>query len=71
MAAGIENLHLHYTRHTYARIVAVETASFVETQETPDHEITSTARVYVQRITVKADKHSSKIAKRLKQMMTI
>jgi hypothetical protein len=30
----------------------------------------STTRVYVQRITVKTDKHSSKIARSLKQRMT-
>jgi integrase len=67
-AAGLESVHLHQTRHTYARIVAEETGSFVETQEALDHENASTTRVYVQRITVKTDKHSSKIAKRLKLM---
>jgi integrase len=65
-AAGIESVHLHQTRHTYARIVAEESGSFVETQEALDHENAATTRVYVQRITVKIDKHSSKIAKRLK-----
>jgi len=66
LSAGIEHLHLHQTRHTYARIVAEETGSFIETQEALDHENAATTRVYVQRITVKADKHSSKISKRLK-----
>ena len=65
-AAGIESVHLHQTRHTYARIVAEETGSFVETQEDLDHENAATTRVYVQRIPVKTDKHSDKIAKRLK-----
>jgi integrase len=65
-AAGIDSVHLHQTRHTYARIVAEETGSFIETQEALDHENPATTRVYVQRITVKTDKHSSKIAKRLK-----
>jgi integrase len=65
--AGIERIHLHQTRHTYARIVAEETGSFIETQEALDHENAATTRVYVQRITVKADKHSSKIASRLKR----
>jgi integrase/recombinase XerD len=64
--AGIEKIHLHQTRHTYARIVAEETGSFQETQEALDHENAATTRVYVQRITVKADKHSSKVAKRIK-----
>lgn len=63
--AGIESIHIHQTRHTYARIVAEETGSFQETQEALDHENAATTRVYVQRITVKADKHSSKVAKRI------
>ena len=69
-AAGFEHVHLHQTRHTHARIVAEETGSFVETQEALDHENASTTRVYVQRITVKADKHSSKIAGRMKRTPT-
>ena len=64
--AGIESVHLHQTRHTYARIVAEETGSFVETQEALDHENAATTRVYVQRITVKADKHSGRIAQRMR-----
>jgi len=65
--AGIDSVHLHQTRHTYARIVAEETGSFVETQEALDHENAAPTRVYVQRITVKADKHSGKIAGRMKR----
>jgi len=64
--AGIERVHLHQTRHTYARIVAEETGSFLETQEALDHENTATTRIYVQRITVKADKHGHQIARRIK-----
>jgi len=66
-AAGIEGVHVHQTRHTYARIVSEETGSYLETQEALDHENAATTRVYVQRITVKADKHSSRIAARLKR----
>lgn len=65
--AGIENIHIHQTRHTYARIVAEETGSYQDTQEALDHENAATTRVYVQRITVKADKHSSKVARRMKR----
>lgn len=65
-AAGIEHIHVHQTRHTYARIVAEETGSFQETQEALDHENAATTRVYVQRITVKADKHGDKVAQRIK-----
>ena len=65
--AGVEGVHVHQTRHTYARIVAEETGSFLETQEALDHENAATTRVYVQRIAVKADKHGRRIAARLKR----
>lgn len=55
LAAITEHDYQHQTRHTYARIIAEETGSFVETQEALDHENAATTRVYVQRITVKAD----------------
>jgi integrase len=64
--AGLGHFHLHQTRHTYARIVAEETGSFLETQEALDHENQATTRVYVQRITVKADRHGRKVAGRMK-----
>ena len=64
--AGLAHIHLHQTRHTYARIVAEETGSFLEAQEALDHENPATTRVYVQRITVKADRHGAKVAGRLK-----
>jgi integrase/recombinase XerD len=68
--AGIEHIHVHQTRHTYARIVAEETGSFSDTQEALDHENAATTRVYVQRITVKTDKHSSKVAQRMRRSST-
>jgi integrase len=64
--AGLAHIHLHQTRHTYARIVAEETGSFLETQEALDHDNQATTRVYVQRITVKADRHGRKVAGRIK-----
>lgn len=64
--AGLESIHVHQTRHTYARIVAEETGSYLEAQEALDHENAATTRVYVQRITVKADKHGRKVASRIK-----
>lgn len=63
--AGLAHIHLHQTRHTYARIVAEETGSFLEAQEALDHENLATTRVYVQRITVKKDRHSRRIAERM------
>jgi len=64
--AGLAHVHLHQTRHTYARIVAEETGSFLEAQEALDHENQATTRVYVQRITVKADRHGRRVADRMK-----
>jgi integrase/recombinase XerD len=64
--AGLAHIHLHQTRHTYARIVAEETGSFLEAQEALDHENAATTRVYVQRITVKKDRHGRKVAGRMK-----
>jgi integrase len=65
--AGLSHIHLHQTRHTYARIVAEETGSFIEAQEALDHENQATTRVYVQRITVKADRHGSKVSARIRK----
>ncbi|HEX7318238.1 MAG TPA: tyrosine-type recombinase/integrase [Pyrinomonadaceae bacterium] len=64
--AGLSHIHLHQTRHTYARIVAEETGSFLEAQEALDHENAATTRVYVQRITIKKDRHGHKVAGRMK-----
>lgn len=65
--AGLSHVHLHQTRHTYARIVAEETGSFIEAQEALDHENQATTRVYVQRITVKRDRHGGKVSARIRK----
>jgi integrase/recombinase XerD len=64
--AGIETIHIHQTRHTFARIVAEESGSIVETQEALGHKNIATTRVYVGRITVKRDKFGPRITSRLK-----
>jgi site-specific recombinase XerD len=64
--AGLGHVHLHQTRHTYARIVAEETGSMAATQDALDHSNLSTTTYYVQRITVKRDLHSAAIARRRK-----
>jgi integrase len=63
--AGIGKVHLHQTRHTFARMVAEDTGSIVETQDALGHKHVATTRVYVQRITVRKDKHSELILKRI------
>jgi integrase/recombinase XerC len=64
-AAGIEKIHIHQTRHTFARIVSEETGSIVETQDALGHKNLATTRVYIGRIAVKKDKHSKQVTARL------
>ena len=59
--AGLRHIHLHQFRHTYARLVADETGSLLETQEALGHDSPEVTRHYVQRITVRRDKHSATI----------
>jgi integrase/recombinase XerC len=63
--AGVEGFHLHALRHTYARIVAEESGSMKETQEALGHRNEATTRVYVQRIGIRRDRFSSRVAQRL------
>ena len=63
--AGLAHIHLHQTRHTYARLVGELTGSVVETQDALGHRNAATTRVYLQRVAVKRDKHSRGIAQRL------
>lgn len=62
--AGVEDFHLHRTRHTFARIVSEFTGDITATQNALDHQNRSTTRVYVQRIAVKRDLYSGEISKR-------
>lgn len=64
-AAGVGDVHLHQTRHSFARIVSEETGSITDTQDALGHRNAATTRVYVQRIGIKKDKHSEHITKRL------
>jgi integrase len=68
LEAGIESFHMHQTRHTFARIVAEETGSIIETLDALNHRNPATTRVYVQRISVKRDRHSSLISSRFRSM---
>jgi integrase/recombinase XerC len=65
-AAGIGKIHIHQTRHTFARMISEETGSIVETQDALGHKNLATTRVYIGRIAVKRDKHSRQITARLK-----
>ncbi|MCL4294111.1 MAG: tyrosine-type recombinase/integrase [Anaerolineae bacterium] len=63
--AGLGDIHLHQTRHTFALMVSEESGSIVETQHALGHKNAATTRVYIQRIGVKKGKHGSRIAARL------
>jgi integrase len=63
--AGLEYIHLHQTRHTYARLVSEEAGSIVEVQDALGHKNLATTRIYTQRVAIKRDKHSRAIARRL------
>jgi site-specific recombinase XerD len=63
--AGIERIHLHQTRHTFARIFSEDSGSMIETQDALDHEHVGTTRAYVQTIAVKKDRFSGSIRGRM------
>jgi integrase len=63
--AGLGDVHLHQTRHTFARWVSESTGSIIETQDALGHKHAATTRVYVQRVAVKKDRHSTSILDRL------
>ena len=63
--AGLGDVHLHMTRHTFARQVGDESGSMLEVQDALGHKNLATTRVYLQRIGIKRDKYSAKIAARL------
>lgn len=65
--AGVGDVHLHQTRHSFARIVAEEMGSITDTQDALGHRNAATTRVYVRRIAVKRDKVSEKVVGRLKR----
>jgi integrase len=63
--AGLDHIHVHMTRHTFARLVNEETGSLLETQEALDHEDQATTRVYLESVSIKRDKYSERVSKRI------
>jgi integrase len=63
--AGLNHIHNHMTRHTFARIINEETGSLLETQEALDHEDQATTRIYIESVAIKRDKYSDRISKRV------
>ena len=63
--AGTGDIRLHQTHHTFARWVSESTGNIIETQDALGHRHAATTRVYVQRVAVKKDRHSTTILDRL------
>lgn len=63
--AGLDHIHLHMTRHTFARLVNEETGSLLETQEALDHEDQATTRVYLESVSIKRDRYSERVSRRV------
>jgi integrase len=64
-AIGLTDIHLHQTRHTFARMVGEDSGSLTEVQEALGHKDLATTRVYLERVSKQKDKHSRQIARRL------
>lgn len=59
-------MHLNQTRHMFARILQEETGSYEETRKALDHADVATTRVYVERISIKVERHSRRVVARMK-----
>jgi integrase len=64
--AGVADARIHRTRHTFARIVHEESGSRIEVQDALDHKDLGTTGIYIDRLVVKKDKHSQKVAGRVR-----
>lgn len=63
--ADIAGMHVHRTRHSFARMVSEDLGSIIEVQDALGHRSAAVTRVYVQRIAIKKDRYSEKLAQRL------
>ena len=65
-AIGLPDFHLHQLRHTFARQAGDETGSIGDVQEALGHQDAATTRIYLERVGVKRDRLSERLAERLK-----
>jgi integrase len=68
--AGVAHIHLHQTRHTFARMLGEEADSLFEVQKELGHRSIATTQVYLDKVTRKKDKFSQRIEKRIGAGMT-
>jgi integrase len=64
--AGLGDIHLHQTRYTTGRLVAELSGDIKQVQTVLGHQHEGTTRRYVQRVAVKRDRFSPRIARRLR-----
>jgi integrase len=65
VAESLRKIHLHETRHTFARMVAKRSGSLSKTQDALGHRHASTTRIYVESIADKTDKYTQHILEAL------
>lgn len=63
--AGLGDVHLHQTRHTFAALVGEDAETLAEVQEALHHRDLATTRVYLDRVMQHKDKHSRRIAAKI------
>lgn len=63
-AAGLDAIHVHQLRHTFARLVGEDEGDLTKVQHALGHRNLATTRVYLPRVTTKRDTFSAGIARR-------
>lgn len=62
--AGLDAIHVHQLRHTFARLVGEDEGDMTKVQHALGHKNLATTRVYLPRVTTKRDTFSAGIARR-------
>ena len=63
--AGVGGIHIHQLRHTYARIIADKAGDISEVSTALGHKDVKTTRIYLNKVTIKKNKHSDFIREQL------
>lgn len=64
-AAGLSHIHLHQTRHTFARMLGEEAENLFDVQQELGHRSIATTQVYLSKVTRKKDRFSRRIEARV------
>jgi site-specific recombinase XerD len=63
--AGLGDVHVHQTRHTFAALIGEDAETLAEVQEALHHRDLATTRVYLDRVMSHKDRHSRHIARKI------